>query len=99
MVRHIPCGTFVNEIEWDPTKRSANLAKHGVDFRDCESVLSDPYALIHEDREHTEERYTTIGVDDLGRILVVAYTWRDHTIRLISARRATTQGRSRYPGS
>ncbi|WP_363169129.1 BrnT family toxin [uncultured Lamprocystis sp.] len=77
----------------------ANLAKHGVDCRDCESVLSDLYALIHEDREHAEERYTTIRVDDLGRLLIVAYTWRDRSIRLISARRATTQERRAEPVS
>jgi uncharacterized protein len=36
-----------------------------------------------------EDRYVTIGLDFLGRILVVAWTWRDEEVRLISARRAT----------
>lgn len=36
-----------------------------------------------------EERWISIGVDSLGHILVVVYTWRDERVRLISARPAT----------
>jgi hypothetical protein len=85
------------EIEWDPAKRTSNLAKHDIDFLDCESVFSDPYAVTRDDRDHDEDRYTTMGVDDLGRLLVVAYTWCDEAIRLISARQATASERNHYP--
>jgi uncharacterized DUF497 family protein len=33
--------------------------------------------------------YVIIGLDFLGRVLVVSWTWRDEKVRLISARRAT----------
>lgn len=43
-----------------------------------------------------EERYLTIGLDALGRVLVVAYTMRDERIRIISARPATKREREEY---
>ena len=36
-----------------------------------------------------EERWITLGVDALGRLLVVVYTWRKSRVRIISARPAT----------
>ena len=76
------------KLEWDPAKRKANIAKHGIDFRDCASVFTDPSARIRDDRSHGEDRSIVIGADDLGRVLVVAYTWRGDAISIISARRA-----------
>lgn len=36
------------------------------------------------------------GMDCLGRVLVVVYTWRGDTIRVISARPATPRERQQY---
>lgn len=85
-------------LQWDPDKRATNLAKHGIDFRDCESVLTDPHAVLVEDQSHTEQRFIALGMDDRGRVLVVAYTWRADAVRLISARRASAAERRHYPG-
>ncbi len=38
----------------------------------------------------------TVGLDLLGRITVVHWTWRGRDIRLISARPATSGERRRY---
>ena len=43
-----------------------------------------------------EERWVTMGRDALGRVLVVVYTWRGESVRLISARKATARERRRY---
>ena len=43
-----------------------------------------------------EERWVTMGLDALGRVLVVVYTWRGESARLISARKATARERRRY---
>jgi uncharacterized DUF497 family protein len=43
-----------------------------------------------------EQRFATVGVDFLGRIIVVVYTFRDDDIRLISARLATKIERKLY---
>ncbi|WP_420825822.1 BrnT family toxin [Thiocystis violacea] len=39
-----------------------------------------------EDRDHAEERFVTLGLDGLDRLIVVAYHYRgEDEIRLISA--------------
>ena len=43
-----------------------------------------------------EERFVTIGMDALARVLVVVYAWREDCPRLISARVATPQERKQY---
>lgn len=89
----------VPEFEWDPTKAATNYRKHGVHFADAVGVLSDDFALTIEDASTTEERFKTLGLDFLGRVLVVVYTYRGDTIRLISAREATARQRAVYEGT
>jgi hypothetical protein len=48
------------------------------------------------DDDPDEDRFVTIGVDALGRLLVVAYTRRGDDARLISARKATASERRQY---
>jgi uncharacterized DUF497 family protein len=85
------------EVEWDQRKADSNLKKHGVDFADAATILFDDLALtVLDDSEHEEERYVTLGMDALGRCLVVVYSWRGEVVRLISARVATESERRRY---
>jgi uncharacterized DUF497 family protein len=76
------------EFEWDPEKADRNQRKHGVDFADAVLALFDPLAITILDDEYCESRYITMGVDGLGRLLVLVYTMRRASIRLISARKA-----------
>lgn len=77
-------------IDWDPNKARANSANHGVLFSDAEAVLYDPNGITREnDRAEGEQRFLTLGLDALGRALVVVCTYGGDTIRIISARRAT----------
>jgi len=89
----------VVEFEWDPTKDEANYEKHGVHFADAVGVFSDDFAITIEDASTQEERFKTLGIDFLGRILVVVYTYRGNTIRLISAREATARQQATYEGT
>ena len=83
--------------EWDPAKARQNLRKHGVDFADAVTVLEDEAALtIRDPFSEQEQRWITLGMDALGRLLVVVYTWRGDRIRLISARPATPRERRQY---
>jgi len=84
-------------IEWDPVKARSNLGKHGIDFADAISALEDENSLTIEDPPcESERRWVTLGVDSLGRMLVVVFTWRGDRIRLISARPATPSERRQY---
>ena len=85
--------------EWDPKKAASNLRKHGISFADAVIALEDEMALTGGDDRPNEKRYVTIGADDVGRILVVVYTYRDTRIRIISARKATPRERQQYTES
>ena len=76
--------------EWDESKADANLHKHGIDFADAVTALEDEMALtMRDESSDEEERWITLGIDALGRLAVVVYTWREDNIRLISAHAAT----------
>jgi uncharacterized protein len=84
-------------IEWDSRKAVGNLVKHGIDFADAATVLDDDRGMtVRDDASSAEERFLTLGMDALGRLLVVVYTWRGDTVRLISARQATPHERRQY---
>ena len=85
------------ELQWDPRKAIGNLRKHGIDFADAGTVVHDERAItIPDEDSHEEERLITLGMDALGRVLVVVYTWRENRPRLISARKATPSERRQY---
>ncbi|HYS43818.1 MAG TPA: BrnT family toxin [Geobacteraceae bacterium] len=86
------------KITWDSSKAAANLKNHdGVTFEEAQHVLFDPFALTREDDDaQGEQRYVTLGMGGKGRILVVVYTYRKDTIRLISAWKANEPQRRRY---
>lgn len=78
-------------FEWDDEKSKANLKKHDVDFDEAGTIFDDPLFITFLDEEHSsdEERYITIGLSSKQRLLMVAHTEREDTIRIISARKAT----------
>ncbi len=85
------------EIEFDPDKAAANLKKHRVSFAHAEQALRDDNALTVEDPDSTGEvRLITLGMDALGRVLVVVHTPRGERTRLISARRASRGEMEQY---
>jgi hypothetical protein len=84
-------------FEWDPKKAATNVRKHGIRFADAVSVLEDDRAITVSDDSIDEQRWVTIGMDAVDRILVVVYTWRGEKIRIISARRATQRESQQYP--
>jgi uncharacterized DUF497 family protein len=66
--------------QWDPGKARANMEKHNVDFADAVGVFEDEWALtIKEQLIAGEQRFATLGMDFLGRVLVVVYTYRGAT--------------------
>ena len=85
-------------FEWDPPKAEANLRAHGVSFAEALTVLEDDFALTREDPAAVEEpRFVTLGLSNLGNLLVVVYTYRDpDAIRLISAWKANKRQREAY---
>jgi uncharacterized DUF497 family protein len=77
-------------------KAGANRLKHGIELADVVVALTDELAITRADDDPDEDRFVAIGIDGLGRIVVVSYTWRGDEIRPISARRATPRERRHY---
>ena len=59
----------------DPLKAEANLRAHGVSFAEAATVLEDDFALTREDPAAVDEpRFVTLGLSNLGNLLVVVYS-------------------------
>lgn len=85
------------QFEFDPVKARSNLHKHGVSFAHAEQALRDDQAVTIEDPDAMgEQRFLTLGMDALGRVLVVCHTQRDERTRLISARKASKNEAKNY---
>ena len=85
-------------FEWDKNKAGSNLRKHGISYEEASTALRDTFSATAHDPDHSEDedRFVTLGVSWLGRLLAVAHTERGHTIRIISARLATKFERQIY---
>lgn len=84
-------------FEFDPAKARSNLRKHGVSFAHAEQALRDDMAVTLEDTDaHGEQRFVTLGMDALGRVLVVIHTLRGERTRVISARKASRGETEQY---
>ena len=86
------------QFDWDPAKAVSNEAKHGVAFAEAATAFGDPLSLTVPDPEHSvgEARFVLIGLTYMGRLVVVAHLESDSSIRIISARSATTTERKTY---
>src|SRR5215207_4525909 len=91
------------DFEWDIRKAKSNLDKHKISFERATTIFRDPNILSIPDEEHSdiEERWITIGLDENGILLVLSHTFNDVSatvskIRIISARKATTEEEEQY---
>ena len=85
-------------FEWRASKAEANFGKHGVRFEEALTVFADPLARIFDDPDHSadESRELIVGHSTRHRLLIVNFTQRGRTVRIISARRATKRERHDY---
>lgn len=84
------------DFEWDDAKAAINVRKHGLRFEAALGVFTDPWALdIEDDTNLGEQRFNRIGMT-AGRMLVVTYTIRGNSFRIISVRYATRKESRRY---
>ena len=80
------------QIEFDPDKDAANIAKHGISL--ARAVDLEVLAYV-EDRRFAEPRFRLYGEID-GEAYCLAGTDRGGTIRAISLRRAHAKELRRY---
>ncbi len=79
------------KFSWDRDKNVTNAAKHGVDFQEALTVFRDRLAAIFDDEWHSddEHREIIVGHSERSRLLIVVFTEREDSVRIISARKAT----------
>jgi uncharacterized protein len=91
------------EFDWDPVKAASNVVKHEVSFDEAMTIFQDPLALSRPDDGvgSSEERWVTVGLSRLTRLLLVVHTHvelgRNRVyIRIISARKPTKKEKRQY---
>ena len=85
------------DFDFDPAKARSNIRRHGVSFAHAEQALRDELAVTVEDPDAVgEQRFVTLGMDALGRVLVVVHTQREERTRVISARKASRSESEQY---
>jgi len=63
------------------SKGPSDLKQHAVTFERAATIFLDRSALSEFDEAHSEaeDRWTTLGVDQTGVLLVVCHPFRDET--------------------
>ncbi len=86
------------DISFDPAKRAGTLSERELDFADAGRVF-DGVTVTVQDRRQTygEDRYITIGHLS-GRCVVLVWTPRDDSRRIISMRHAHGDEEKRWFG-
>ncbi|MDP3547470.1 MAG: BrnT family toxin [Phreatobacter sp.] len=86
------------EITFDPFKRNLTLSERGLDFADAHRVFAGPkYTGLDARFDYGEPRYITVG-HLAERMVVIVWTPRGETRRIISMRKANEREQARYAG-
>ena len=87
-------------FDWNGIKAISNIKKHGISFLEAKSVFFDEFAVqfFDNDNSENEERFLLLGMSNETNLLIICHCERDdgHTIRIISARKATKNERKHY---
>ena len=85
----------IRSFEWDDAKRASNIARHGIDFLSASGVFDGRPSISVRSGYQDEERFVTVALID-ERFVTVVWTYRDDTVRIISARRSRTNEKRNY---
>lgn len=85
-------------FEWDEGNLDKNRSKHQVSHSECEQIFFNHPLLLCADIKHykKETRMYVLGKTNLGRLLFVAFTVRNHLVRVTSARDMSRKERGIY---
>ena len=84
-------------LVWDEAKRTSNLEKHGLDFKDAHLVYDNPDKCSYKSSRKGEPRLLDLAFAVVrGRLLALIYTERGDDVRIISFRPASREEREQY---
>ncbi len=83
---HVWYEVFV-EFEWDLSKESENIRKHGITFLEAASCFEDSngFQLIDSKHSESEQRFFWVGKSSSGKILTTRFTLRRDKIRIFGS--------------
>ena len=82
-------------ITFDPAKRAVTLAERGLDFARAAEVFADRHLTARDVRHREEVRFITLGFLD-RRMVVLVWTPRGRSRRVISMRKANAREQARF---
>jgi uncharacterized protein len=83
-------------ITYDPAKRAVTLELRGLDMADCGKIFDGPHLTLSDDRiDYGEARFITVG-HLAARMVVIVWTQRGDTCRIISLRKANEREQALY---
>ncbi len=86
-------------ITWDEEKRALTLLHRGLDFADAAKVFAGRHVTIVDDRiDYGETRFITAGYLN-DRFVMLVWTRRQDSKRIISMRFGHAKERKRYQDS
>ena len=84
------------QFEWDERKNRLNIEKHGIALSDSWQVFERPLLIrLDERKDYGEPRWIALG-DLNGMVMVLVFTRRGETIRVISMRKGNKHERQIY---
>jgi uncharacterized protein len=84
------------DIDYDPDKRDWTLSTRGLDFERCVDVFEDVHITVKDERQdYGEQRNITIGYLH-NRMVIIVWTQRQHSRRIISMRKANDREQKAY---
>jgi uncharacterized protein len=85
-----------SQFEWDSRKSKSNHEKHGFDFEYATSVFDGFMAHFPSPHEYNGEK-RVLSLGQIGQtVICIVHTQRGTKTRIISARIASQEERSRY---
>lgn len=87
------------KFEHDSKKSKENFKKHGITFKQAQLLWNRSYPLLIEEDDrfdYGEKRFVATGLLPNLICIIVVYTKRGRTIRIISARQAEKYEREYY---
>nr|VFJ59566.1 MAG: hypothetical protein BECKFW1821A_GA0114235_10926 [Candidatus Kentron sp. FW]VFJ68850.1 MAG: hypothetical protein BECKFW1821B_GA0114236_11546 [Candidatus Kentron sp. FW] len=83
-------------IEFDSAKRDRTLKERGLDFARCAEMFAGHHFTAEDTHNiYGEKRYITVGKLD-NRMLIVVWTPRGYSRRIISMRKANEREQACY---
>ena len=83
------------QVSYNENKRLEVLNSRGLDFKDAAEMFEEYHLTRRDDRGYNEDRFISVG-EMKGQVVLVVWTLRDESRRIITMWKASNGERERY---